>query len=211
MAPRKKARSSYPDMEPGMEKATRRARKPAPSAKKPTPSARPRSAEAKAARMATSRGSSEAQSAAGRGRSRSAETTAARRSVARRTAAGSEAARAAMGTGRNRAAEAQAAMGTGRNRAAEAQAAATPTPQVLIRPKNEPYGTDHLMETGIPTRRTPTAFTPFDELGNQIPARQRKSFTPRDVLAGPEFTPAQIEAHSQRVWKAKMKKRGINV
>ena len=197
MAPRKKARSSYPDMEPGMEKATRRARKPAPSAKKPTPSARPRAAEAKAASMATSRGSSEAQSAAGRGRSRSAETTAARRSVARRTAAGSEAARAAMGTGRNR--------------AAEAQAAATPTPQVLIRPKNEPYGTDHLMETGIPTRRTPTAFTPFDELGNQIPARQRKSFTAYDELGNLQGGPdqASIERARMAAHRKMLKKQNI--
>jgi len=192
MAPRRKTRGRDPLMEPGLETATRGARKPAPSAKKPTSSARPRSAEAKAARRATSRGASEAQAAAGRGRSRSAEATAARRSVARRTAAGSEAAQAAMGTGRNRAAEARAA---------------TRTPRVLIRPKNEPYDILGGPAPGVPRRRTPTPFTAYDELGNQIPARRRRSFTPRDVLAGPQDQ-ASINRAFAAEREAEMRRKG---
>jgi hypothetical protein len=188
MAPRKKAKAT-PFM---MGDRPRKAKA------KPAPSARPRSAEAKAARMATSRGSSEAQAAAGPRRSRSAEAAAARRSVARRTAAGSEAAQAAMGTGRNRAAEARAATQTpsvkynkpfvmGDTGVTERQ-----KPTVRNRNTANPY----IMGDRGMTRRPSTPFVSYDEAGN---------------LAGPEFTPAQIEAHSKRAWKAEMKRLGINV
>ena len=199
MAPRKKARGRDPLMEPGLETATRQPRK----VKKPTPSARPRAAEAKAARLATSRGSSEAQAAAGRGRSRSAEAAAARRSEARRIAAG---------TGRNRAFEAQAAAAATQTRRPTGStpydfAAGGIPPRVLRRPIDAPY--DILGVTGgsVPRRRTPTPFVPYDELGNQIPARRRTPSTAFDILGGTQDQ-ASIERARLRAWEAEMRRLG---
>jgi hypothetical protein len=193
MAPRKKARGRDPLLEPGLETATRRPRK----VKKPAPSARPRSEEAKAARMATSRGASEAQAAAGPRRSRSAEATAARRSEARRIAAG---------TGRNRAFEASVSTRTPTGSTPYDMLGGIP-PRVLRRPIDAPYDMLGGPAPGVPRRRSPTPFTPYDELGNQIPARRRTPSTAFDILGGTQDQ-ASIERARLRAWEAEMRRLG---
>ena len=197
MARRRKTQARDTLMEPGLDTAIRRSRR---TVRKPTPSARPRAAEAKAARRATSRGSSEAQAAAGRGRSRSAEATAAARSEARLAAAG---------TGRPRGAETRAATLTRRPAGSTPYdiAAGGIPPRVLRRPIDAPYDMLGGPAPGVPRRRTPTAFTPYDELGNQIPARRRTPSTAFDILGGTQDQ-ASIERARLRAWEAEMRRLG---
>jgi hypothetical protein len=217
MARRRKTQARDTLMEPGLDTAIRRSRR---TVRKPTPSARPRAAEAKAARRATSRGSSEAQAAAGRGRSRSAEATAAARSEARLAAAG---------TGRPRGAETRAATQRSRVDTPSVQKPIDPRAYDMVggvpvsRPPI-PFTTRNAegdMVSGVPEVQAPRAVSsPWtgarpsrrratqptssgDVLGEQISTRRRKQpSTPRDVLAGPPVPRNKAEQDSTDRWLA---------